>query len=338
MSIPELTAWFESIGEKKFRGAQVFQWLYKYGAETFDDMTDLSKNLRTTLNDAAVIQKLKPLKTVSADDDERETTKKLLFELHDGLRVESVYIPDEDRKTICLSTQVGCNLGCRFCATGTMGLSRNLTTGEMVDQLVYMRKHIDPGITNIVFMGMGEPFQNYDNLIAACEIITHQNGPCVGKKKITISTAGLVPEIIRFAEEHQPYSLAVSLNATTDELRKSIMPVAKKFPLDELLDSLKFYNSFDRNRVTLEYVLMAGINDSTEDVRRLKKIVSFIGRCKVNVIVFNPVEQADFNSPDDATIERFMRELASIKSPLTLRKSRGGDISAACGQLAVKNL
>ncbi len=337
MSIPELTEWFETIGEKKFRGAQVFQWLYKYGAETFDDMTDLSKNLRNTLHDAAVIQKLKPLQTVATNDDERETTKKILFELPDGLRVESVYIPDEGRKTVCLSTQVGCSLGCRFCATGTMGLMRNLSTGEMVDQLVHMRKYTDPDITNIVFMGMGEPFQNYDNLIAACEIVTHQNGPCVGKKKITISTAGLVPEIMRFAEERQPYSLAVSLNATNDEQRKSIMPVAKKYPLDALLDSLKYYNSFNRNRVTLEYVLIAGVNDTPEDVGRLKKIVSYIGRCKVNVIVFNPVEHSEFRPPDESTIERFMRELSVINSPLTLRKSKGSDISAACGQLAVKS-
>ncbi len=333
----QLQDYFISLGEKAFRGHQVYQWLYKYGAESFEEMTDLSKALRDKLKAAAVIGKPKPLKTAVSQDSVPAVTKKVLFELADSRRIETVYIPDQGRKTVCLSTQVGCNLGCRFCATGTMGLTRDLTPGEIVGQLVYMRRYIDPDITNIVFMGMGEPFQNYDNVMAACEILTHQNGPCIGKKKITISTAGLVPAIRRFTEENQPYSLAVSLNATTDETRRSIMPIAKKFPLKDLLESLRQYNAIGRNRVTLEYVLIDGVNDTDEDVKRLKKIVAFIGRSKVNVIVYNPVDHAAFRPPTDKHVERFMEMLSSINSPLTLRKSRGSDIAAACGQLAVKN-
>ncbi len=337
LSLDALSAWFETAGEKKFRGTQVYKWLYKFGADSFDDMTDLSKALREKLAASATIIKPLPVSVLSSGENGSQAAQKIMFDLPDGLRIESVYIPEDDRKTVCLSTQAGCALGCVFCATGTMGLSRNLTAGEIAGQLIHIRKHIDPDITNVVLMGMGEPFQNYDNTMTACEILTSQNGPGVGKKKITISTAGLVPEIIRYADERRQYSLAVSLNATDDDTRRKLMPIAKKYPLKELLSSLKHYNAHGRNRVTLEYVLISGVNDSTDDVKRLIKIVSSVGRCKVNVIVFNPVGHSPLRAPENETTERFMKQLSVINVPLTLRKSRGSNIAAACGQLAVKS-
>ena len=337
MTLDELETFFISLGEKKFRGAQVFQWLYKYGAESFDDMTDISKTLRERLGEAAVIHHAAAIKTQQSGEKEAYATKKILFELTDGRKIESVFIPDDERRTVCISTQVGCAVGCEFCATGWMGFSRNLTVGEIVGQLIYIRKYIDPGISNVVFMGMGEPFLNYENVISAAQIIANEKGVGMAAKHITISTSGIIPKIYEYADAGHPYNLAISLNATTEEVRQRVMPITKKYPLTELLQAAKHFNSTRRNPVTLEYVLMADVNDSNADALRLKKLASELGRCKVNVIPYNPIEGPALKRPSQERIDYFMKLVSSIQSPLTLRRSRGTDISAACGQLAVKN-
>ncbi|MBL7994246.1 23S rRNA (adenine(2503)-C(2))-methyltransferase RlmN [bacterium] len=337
MTLDELETFFVSLGEKKFRGAQVFQWLYKYGAESFDDMTDISKTLRERLGEVAVIHHAAAIKTQQSGEKEAYATKKILFELADGQKIESVFIPDDERRTVCISTQVGCAVGCEFCATGWMGFNRNLTVGEIVGQLIYVRKYIDPGISNVVFMGMGEPFLNYENVIAAAQIIANEKGVGMAAKHITISTSGIIPKIYEYADEGHPYNLAISLNATTDEVRRRVMPITKKYPLTELLQAAKHFNSTRRNPVTLEYVLMADVNDTNADALRLRKFASELGRCKVNVIPYNPIEGPALKRPSQESIDHFMKLVSSIQSPLTLRRSRGTDISAACGQLAVKN-
>jgi 23S rRNA (adenine2503-C2)-methyltransferase len=337
MTKEELEFFFTEMGEKKFRGQQVFQWLYKKGAESFGDMTDISKELRDRLEKTALIGQPKAIGVQLSEENESSATRKILFELEDGRKIESVFIPDEERKTVCLSTQVGCAVGCEFCATGWMGYQRNLSVGEIVGQLNYIRKHIDAEISNIVFMGMGEPFLNYDNVIKAAQIMANENGPGLAAKHITISTSGIIPKIYEYADAGHPYNLAISLNATTDAVRQRVMPITKKYPLSELLKAAKHFNATRRNPVTLEYVLLAGINDSDADATRLRKIAAELGRCKVNVIPYNPIEGPALKRPTVERIEHFMKKVSSIQSPLTLRRSRGRDISAACGQLAIEN-
>ena len=337
MTKDELEAFFTDLGEKKFRGGQVFQWLYKKGAESFADMTDIAKTLRERLDESAVILLPKAIGVQLSEENETIATRKILFELEDGQKIESVFIPDDERRTVCISTQAGCAVGCEFCATGWMGYKRNLSVGEIVGQLTYIRKHIDPDISNVVFMGMGEPFLNYQNVIKAAQIIANENGPGMAAKHITISTSGIIPQIYAYADEGHPYNLAISLNATTDAVRQRVMPITKKYPLAELLKAAKHFNSTRRNPVTLEYVLLADVNDTNADALRLKKIASELGRCKVNVIPYNPIEGPSLKRPSVERIEYFMKLVSSIQSPLTLRRSRGRDISAACGQLAIKN-
>lgn len=337
MKIEELEVFFTDLGEKKFRGAQVFQWLYKRNAESFEDMTDISKTLRERLSDSAVIRHPKAVKVQQSGENESYATKKILFELSDGQKIESVFIPDAERRTVCISTQVGCAVGCEFCATGWMGFNRNLTVGEIVGQLIYIRKYINADISNIVFMGMGEPFLNYENVITAAQIIANENGVGLAAKHITISTSGIIPRIYEYADDRHPYNLAISLNATTDAVRQRVMPITKKYPLHELLQAAKHFNSTRRNPVTLEYVLIADVNDTNTDAVRLKKIASDLGRCKVNVIPYNPIEGPALKRPSQERIDYFMKLVSTIQSPLTLRRSRGTDISAACGQLAIKN-
>lgn len=337
MTLDELETFFTGLGEKKFRGSQVFQWLYKHGAQSFDDMTDISKSLRDRLSELSVIQHPKVIQVQQSEEEEAYATKKILFELTDGQKIESVFIPDGERRTVCISTQVGCAVGCEFCATGWMGYKRNLTVGEIVGQLILIRKHMDAGISNVVFMGMGEPFLNFENVIESARIITSEKGIGLAAKHITISTSGIIPRIYDYADAGHPYNLAISLNATTDTVRQRVMPITKKYPLSELLEAAKYFNTTRRNPVTLEYVLMADVNDSNADALRLKKIASDLGRCKVNVIPYNPIEGPSLKRPSQERVDTFMKLVSSIQSPLTLRRSRGTDISAACGQLAVKN-
>ncbi len=331
----ELVTWFKKKGYKEFRAKQVFNWLYKNGIDDFEKMTNIPKSLKKKLENESYFTDLSIRDVLFAEDG----TQKYLWHLDDGEMIESVYLPFEDnRNSICISSQVGCGVNCLFCATGRGGLVRNLTTGEIVDQVFKIQKGISqqefglPGITNIVFMGMGEPLANLKAVLETIEILNDPEGFNIGKRKITISTAGLIPGIIKLAEMEQQLVLAVSLNAPNDELRSNLMPINKKYPLDELLSAIKYYTDKTGRRVTFEYVLIKGLNDSIDcayqTAQLLKKFL-----CHINLIPLNPVEGFFFEKPSKAAISNFKRVLEQANLETTIRQERGTHIEAACGQL-----
>ncbi|MBC8374418.1 MAG: 23S rRNA (adenine(2503)-C(2))-methyltransferase RlmN [FCB group bacterium] len=325
----EMEEWVQSLGHKAFRGRQLFQWIWEKGVESFSEMTNLSKDFIQELETKSQIE----LTTVhQVQTSESQGTSKFLVRLGDGKFVEAVLIPESKRATVCLSSQVGCALDCDFCATGKMGLKRNLTSGEIADQLLHVRRFSDRPITNIVFMGMGEPFHNYDQVIRASDILNSESGFAHGARKITISTSGMVPQIRRFADEGHRYKLAVSLNASDDESRTQIMPINKKWDIAELVKACKYYTELSKNMLTFEYVLMQGVNDGLGDARRLLKIANQVF-CKVNVIPYNEVAQG-YLRPSKKRINSFLEVLEGARFGVTIRWSQGDDIDAACGQLS----
>jgi len=333
LDLPELQSFIESIGESRFRAQQIFRWMYGRGVSSFDEMNNLSKELRTRLKEVARIGNLK---CVTQRQSQKDQSTKFLFELEDGRKIESVLMSEDGRNTLCVSTQVGCAIDCKFCATGMMGLQRNLTAGEIIDQLIMAQALSGTTVSNVVCMGMGEPFHNYDNVIKACHLMSDALGPNLSKKHLVVSTSGLIPKIIQFADEGQKFRLAISLNATTDEVRSRLMPLNKKWPIKELLRASKYYTQTSEEMVTFEYVLMDGINDSIEDAERLKKLAQGIF-CKINLIPYNATE-GEFRRPVEARIVRFYERLASLRAPVTIRWSKGDDIEAGCGQLAIKSV
>lgn len=330
LSKKELETWIRSLDEKTYRAHQLWSWMYTKWATSFDEMTDLSKAFREKLNKIATLNSLRLLKK---QESPTSGTIKFLWECEDGARIESVFIPEGKRRTVCISTQVGCPLACRFCATGRMGFIRNLQTDEIVDQVIQIRRVVGIPLTNVVVMGMGEPFLNYDAALKALDILNTSEGPGIGHRKITVSTVGIVPGIKRFTMERQPYKLAISLNATTDELRNTLMPINKKYPLNVLLDAVRAYVKETKKRPTFEYVLIKNINDSPADANRLLKLLKNIP-CKVNLIPYNST-QGPFETPESERVEAFYQILRGLPSPVMIRHSRGGEIQAACGQLAV---
>ncbi|HUN64692.1 MAG TPA: 23S rRNA (adenine(2503)-C(2))-methyltransferase RlmN [Bacteroidota bacterium] len=348
LTTAELTNFAVSIGEQRYRGNQLFEWLYMKRAVRFEEMTALSKPLREKLDAVAVIGSI----GLSDRTDSGDGTTKFLFSLNDGKQIESVLIPprlafggrnaageDEQRRlTLCVSTQVGCALDCRFCATATMGMVRNLTAGEIVDQVMQTGRITGRTITNIVYMGMGEPLMNYDAVMNSVEIIS--NGLKIPARRITVSTAGWVPKIRQMAEERRKVKLAVSLHSLNDATRAELMPVGLKFPLDELMDAVGEYCRKTGIRVTFEYILFDGINDSAEDCRRLAVLAKKIP-CKFNIIPFHDisgtggVRTAGLRPSPSATIDRFVAALRRLHVTVFVRSSAGEDIAAACGQLAV---
>ncbi len=332
MTVQEIQNALDSLGIEPYRARQIFQWIYRKNATSFAQMTNLSKSLRQALSEKADILVLRPLSVRRSSE---SGTIKFLFALPDGNAVESVYIPDQKRRTVCVSTQVGCALKCRFCQTGKMGLTRNLTSGEIVDQVLAIEREVGVRVTNVVMMGMGEPFHNYENALRAAELMADPEGLAIGQRRITISTSGLVPQIERFTRENRRFKLAVSLNATTNATRSALMPINRKFPLESLLQALRDYSRHSRNRVTFEYVLIADQNDSPKDARRLRQLLKGI-HCKINLIPYNPTGPG-FQPPSEERLEAFIQELLDFPAPVTVRRSRGTDIDAACGQLFVKN-
>lgn len=325
----ELEDWVQSLGQKAFRGRQLYQWIWEKGVQSFSEMTNLSKDFIGQLQSLAQLD----LTTVhQVQTSEAQGTSKFLIRMRDHRYVETVLIPEARRVTVCLSSQVGCALDCDFCATGKMGLKRNLSSGEIADQLLHVRRYSDRPITNIVFMGMGEPFHNYDQVIKAATILNSESGFAHGARKITISTSGMVPQIRRFAEEGHRYKLAVSLNASNDDTRQQIMPINKKWDINELVKACKYYTELSKNMLTLEYVLMAGINDSVLDAQKLLRIASQVF-CKVNVIPYNEVVEG-YLRPSTYRINRFLEVLEGARFGVTVRWSQGDDIDAACGQLS----
>lgn len=330
----ELVRFVESLGQPAFRGRQIMAWLYRPGIEDFSQMTDLAKDFRAVLADNALISNFKnPVTEVSKDG-----SVKFGFYLDDDNVIESVLIPEEDRSTLCVSSQVGCAMGCSFCLTGKMGFIRNLKPSEIVNQVSAVRDWVDEKglqrVTNLVFMGMGEPLANLDNLLTALSILTEQRGLDFASRRITVSTCGLVPQMLRLGQETD-VNLAVSLHATDDETRDKLMPVNKKYPIKELLEACESYNMKKRQRIMFEYTLLKGINDSDDDAEKLAGLIKNIP-CKINLLAMNTTSENGFSSPGRSRILRFQEILRQEGYTVFIRQSRGEDISAACGQLAGK--
>lgn len=324
---------FVSMGLPRYRADQVFSWLYRRGVERFEEMTDLGVDLREQLDKSFVTEALACVDVFHSDDG----TIKAVLQAHDGARIEAVLIPESERTTLCVSTQVGCPLECDFCATGKMGFLRNLTTAEIVDQVFRMRALLagERQITNLVFMGMGEPLLNLQNVIEAVRILLDPKGFGYGPRRITVSTSGVVPKI-RELLDAVPVNLAVSLHATTDAVRDVLVPLNRRFPLAVLLGELRSLECHDlvskRHPVFFEYTLLAGVNDSEANARELLQLLRGLP-AKINVIPVNPHPGSVYRSPSDEVIHKFMGVLARARMPVTLRRSRGADIAAACGQL-----
>jgi len=330
MSKAELMDFAKSIGGEGFRGRQLFKWIYQEGVKSFEPMTDISKKFRTELDNAGIIRKLKISQKLLSDDG----TIKLLFDLGDGRSIESVLIPEKRRLTICVSCQAGCAMGCKFCATGSMGFKRNLDAGEIVDQILQGSESFGRNINNIVFMGMGEPMMNLNNVLKACDILTDKLGLSFSHKKITISTVGLVRTMKKFVASGHKVGLAISLHSADEEIRKRIIPVAAKNPLSEILKLAKLYAEKTGRRVSFEYLLLGGVTDSIADAKKLVKAIDGIP-CKINLIRYNPVEGLPFKKPDESDVQKFNDYLNPRTYAVMIRESRGTDISGACGQLAV---
>jgi len=337
LNLPELEQWVsESLGEKKFRARQLWKWLYKQDrlSGTFEEMTDLSKAFREMLPSRAALDSI----SVSHIHESNDGTKKILYAMRsDNKVVEAVIIPTENRTTLCISSQAGCGLNCQFCMTGKSGFKRHLTTTEIVDQVILARRYFQRNISHIVFMGEGEPFHNYPNVIRAIEILLQKDGLNFSHNKVTVSTSGLVPEIEQLLNHPSNVNLAVSLHACNDKLRNWIMPINRKYPLHQLMNVLETEFNKERKRsqqrkVFFEYVMLKDVNDSVENAKQLLQITSGIP-CKVNLIHFNPHPGTIFEPSSNATIYAFQDYLVKKGMTVTVRSSRGGDQMAACGQL-----
>ena len=326
----------ESFGWKKFRGHQIFQWLYRERVTDFDAMTNLSKDTREILKAHYSIDPLRLVrKQVSHDG-----TTKFLFATEDGSLLESVMMEFDYGKSVCVSSQVGCNMGCAFCASGLTKKKRDLTSGEMVAQVLKIQRELDKTndrLSHIVVMGTGEPFDNYENLMTFLETVNHDRGLGIGSRHITVSTCGIVPRIYDFSKAHTQYNLAISLHAPNQALRQELMPVSKAYPLDELMEAIRFYGKENNRRLTFEYILLKGVNDQPEHARQLAKLLKGLN-AYVNLIPYNSVDEKQFKSVKHDEAMVFYDLLMKNHVRATIRKEHGQDIDAACGQLRINEL
>ena len=329
MTEGDLVTFLEQFGEPPFRARQIYHWIYGRHIASIGDMKNIPISLREQL---AGMANLHPLTRVTVTGAESASSRKYLFALSTGETVESVLIHEKDRITVCVSTQVGCAVDCVFCATAKMGFNKNLTAGEIVDQGLQIQQDLKKRITNIVFMGMGEPFLNYEQVIKAAELLNDSNGPNIGARKITISTAGIIPKIKRYSEEGHKYKLAISLNAASQEQRLAIMPITNPYPLKDLLRAAQSYYEETRNFITFEYVLLDRTNDTPGDARRLIRLIGSLP-CKLNIIPYNEID-SDYKRPSQERIASFLTYLKEAPFTVTVRWSKGIDINAGCGQLA----
>ncbi len=332
LQLNEMEKLFVELGEQKFRAKQVFAWLYK-GVSSFDEMTNVPQNLKQKLNDCgANLGVLKPLKVQVSKLD---GTRKYLFELEDGNCIESVFMKYKYGNTICISSQAGCRMGCKFCASTIGGLCRNLTAGEMVEQMLAAERDTGEVINHIVVMGTGEPFDNYENLSNFIRLINDKNGRNLGMRNITISTCGLVPMIDKFGKDFPQVNLAISLHAPNNEIRNSMMPVNKSYPVEVLVDACKKYTKETSRRVTFEYTLVKGVNDSKDHAIELAALLKGM-LCHVNLIPLNKVEETGLDTSDSKAAEAFRATLEVRGIPATIRRELGDDIDGACGQLRLE--
>jgi 23S rRNA (adenine2503-C2)-methyltransferase len=328
LSLDELKEYFIENNEKEYRAGQVFEWLYK-GVNSFDEMLNLSKDLRKKLADKFKIKKLKINKVFTSKIDE---TTKFLYELEDGNIIETVFMKYKHGNSVCISSQVGCRMGCTFCASSDLGLIRNLSSGEMIDQILSTSKNKNEKINNIVIMGIGEPFDNYDNLLKFLKNINDKKGINIGYRNISISTCGLVDRMYDFLDEKLPVTLSVSLHSTEDNIRKKIMPITNKHSIDKLIKACKIYTETLRRRITFEYTLISGVNDRKIDAIKLAKKIKGI-LCHVNLIPVNEIEGNNIKRSKNIEINNFKNILIENGIETTVRRELGYDIEAACGQL-----
>jgi len=329
----EIEDLLEARGFERFHARQIFRWIYRRGVTDFALMTDLSKSLRSALEKEFFVS---TPRTVT-DERSSDGTRKFVFELADGRRIESVFIPDTPAQTFCISTQVGCAMACGFCLTGKMGLVRHLTAGEIAAQvrLLAAATGLLAESFNIVLMGMGEPLHNYDQTMKALRILHEEHGLAISPRRVTLSTVGIIPGLERLAHEPLMPNLAISLHATTDEQRTALVPPNRKYPLAALIDTCRRFPLKKRSRITFEYVMLAGVNDTPDDARRLVKLLADI-KAKVNLIPLNPAPGIPYERPSDARVDQFAQILADHHLTVSVRRSRGLDIRAACGQLIVE--
>lgn len=337
IALPELEIMMAAIGEPKFRAKQVHEWVWQKSAADINDMTNLPKALREKLSEQYFIPKVR----INHSQYSSDGTIKNRLQLHDGYYVESVLIPTEKRMTACVSSQVGCSLSCKFCATGFMTRKRNLDFDEIVDEVTLLNelshKHYNQKLSNIVFMGMGEPLLNYKNTLKAIERITSPDGLGMSPRRITVSTAGVAKMIKQLGDDQVRFKLALSLHAPTDEKRNEIMPINETNNLSALIEALNYFYKATGSEITLEYILFKDFNDSTQDAKDLIKLYRQIPADLINIIEYNPIENAQFQKPDEERTDAFMQYLTANKVNVRLRRSRGKDIDAACGQLANVN-
>ena len=328
----ELKEFLKSIGEPAFRGSQIYSWIYK-GAKTFDDMKNIPKSLREKLEEVSYIGNLRIELSLNSKVDK---TRKYLFELNDGNIIESVMMDYEDRVTVCISNQVGCRMGCRFCASTLEGLIRNLEPWEIIDQILKIQEDTGKRVSNLVLMGSGEPLDNFENTKKFLKLVNDKNGLNIGYRHITLSTCGISPKMRELADLQIPINLALSLHSPYDEKRKEIMPIANAYPIKDILDACKYYIKKTNRRVTIEYSLIKGVNDSEKEAKEIINLLKGM-LCHVNLIPVNNVEERDFERPDKSHIYRFRDILEKNNIPATVRISMGSDIGGACGQLRRKH-
>ncbi len=334
-TLTQLEEMLGELGQKPYRAKQIYAWLYRKRAESFEEMTDLPAGLITQLSERYVIMPV----TLVDKQVARDGTAKYLFEMQDGMTVETVLMHFSFGKSVCVSSQVGCNMGCTFCASGLLKKQRDLTSGEMTAQIMYIQKELDAEgsrVDNIVIMGTGEPFDNYDNVLDFCRTVNSDHGLAIGARHITISTCGIVPKIKAFAKERFQYNLAISLHAPNDELRRKLMPVDRAYPLDQLMQALREYSTDNHRRITFEYILLKGVNDSDHDAVELADLIRGMN-AYVNLIPYNEVDENEYRTTDDRTALHFYDVLMKHGVKATLRTKHGEDIDAACGQLRARH-
>lgn len=333
LTLIEMEGLINSIDEKKFRAKQIFGWINKNFVDSFDDMNNISKNLRATLSEISYLSTCKMVNKLESNIDE---TKKYLFQLDDDVIIESVFMKYKHGNTVCISSQAGCKMGCSFCASTVNGLKRNLNAGEMIAQVAKIQQDVGERISNIVIMGVGEPFDNFDNLIKFFDIVNSPDGLGIGMRHITVSTCGLVDKIIKFTDYNLQVNLAISLHAPNDEIRQKLMPIAKRFSIEELMQSTKAYANKTKRRVSYEYALIRGVNDSERCANELGKLLRHT-LCHVNLIPINQTNRNNYVKSELETINLFKEILESMGIETTIRREMGTDISAACGQLRLNN-
>lgn len=330
----ELRKVMEELGEKKFRADQMYDWMHVKLARSFDEMTNISKDFREKCKEKFFYTALEP---VTVQESKLDGTKKFLFALDDGNVVESVLMRYKHGNSVCISSQVGCRMGCRFCASTLDGLTRNLRPSEMLDQIYEISRLIGERISNVVVMGTGEPLDNYDNLLKFVQLLTDENGLHISQRNVTVSTCGIVPNIYRLADEKLQITLALSLHGATDVKRQELMPIAKAYSIDELMQAVDYYFEKTGRRITFEYSLVAGVNDTKEDVDNLTHLAAE-RNCHINLIPVNPIKERDYRQPKQEYVTAFKNKLEKNRINVTIRREMGRDIDGACGQLRKRHL